>query len=323
MIKSRFHSFFVAASVLLCVVSSVQAQGKVLLRVHLQPGQTFDQGFAMEMKILHITSREHTDITQVTHLKVHNQVLGVDNDGTMKVKVTFQVVEMKNSEITNGKVRSNLEYDSAKPPKEISPDLRSTSVLVGQSVIITVLPKGKIVKVEGADAIAQRMAAGIKSPDQRVFLTGIFKRAVESMSGQTVGMMNFAPELVAPGDSWTMSDTSPTATSQLSSGQYTLMSIKDNIATIAVKSTSKPNPDAPPPGKNISDIGALGRENGVIHVDTKSGLISDFEIHLRSSGPIPPPDKSISTQSKAASAWTLLKIDSESIMRGWTVQLPR
>jgi len=325
MIKSRslILGFCVVASVLFCIGTMAKAHDDVELRLHLHPGQTFDQGIAMEMKISKTSSKGHTDMSQVTHLKMHNQVLEVDNDGTIKMKMTFRAVAMKSSEVRDGKVRSNIEYDSAKPPQTTSPELKSTTALVGQSLILTVSPRGEVVKIDGVDAMVQRMATDIKSPDMRSFLIPVFERSVENMGRQMMGRINFAPEPVAIGDSWERPQTSPKSAPQLSFGEFTLMSIKDDIATIAVKSTSKPNPDAPLPGKNIRNIGALGTANGVIHVDAKTGLLRDFEIHSHSSGPIPPPAKSTSVKNKSASSWKLLKIETETVMRGWTVQLPQ
>lgn len=77
MIKSRFAfpRFLVVAFVLCCVVSSAKAQDKVLLRMNLHQGQTFDQGFAVETKMSQTIQKQRIDMTTTMHINTHNEVL--------------------------------------------------------------------------------------------------------------------------------------------------------------------------------------------------------------------------------------------------------
>ena len=104
--RSAVPRFFAVASVLFCVVSSAKAQDKVLLRMNLQPGQTFDQGFVMEMKTSVTVKGQRADTTTTTNFGLHNEILDVDNDGDIKLKTTYQKIVAKSSSEYGSGVKS-------------------------------------------------------------------------------------------------------------------------------------------------------------------------------------------------------------------------
>jgi len=328
MIKLRpsIPSFLAAVSVLLCVVSSAKAQDKVLLRMNLHQGQTFDQGFAMETKMSQ-TQKERIDMMTTMHINTHNEVLNVAADGDIKLKTTYQSVSIQ-TQANRGKKSLTFSYDSKKPQEKSPVGLNSLAALVGQSLIITISPRGETLNVDGIDALVQHMLANDKSTVGRKELEKSFKIDLLDQAKQFLGIAVFSESPVAVGQSWTTTNVRQSV-SILMSGQYTLMSSQNNIATLAVRSKLSPNTKTPPKltPDNPIYISMSGNQNGVMRVDERSGLISSFELHQRILGQFSMAriqetfngKKSTTTVTKPIS-WPIYMAGT---IRGWTVKLPQ
>lgn len=306
---------FVATCFLLCIVASAKAQDKIQLRLRLHQGQTFDQGFAWELKISNLIPKRRSDTVVTNHFQMHNEVLSVGKDGTIKLKTTYQAVAGESVETNGGKAGSKMSYDSTKPHKKITPETQSFAAMVGQSLIITVSPRGEVLKVDGVDALVQRMATGLKNPS----ITSLLKQSLEGQGKLIAGMVVFPDSLVSIGESWNASTVQSTSAAQLTSEQYTLMSLQNGIATLAVHNGS-PHKSTSSPG-NINVSSYYGVLNGVMHVDEQSGLIRDFEMHARTAQRISltvPKGFSEGTNSTPSDFW----VYTQSTMRGWITKLP-
>jgi hypothetical protein len=202
MIKSRFTvSRFLAASILLCVVSSAKAQDKVLLRMNLHQGQTFDQGMDMESKSSETIQNQRMDTTTTTQFVLHNEVLAVDDDGNMKLKLTYQKIKFTSQGTFAGKAMPPQSYDSQNPPKKIAAGLESVAGLVGMSLVATISPQGKTLKVEGMESVIQRLLSGTKDPQQRAVMQKTLTQTLEAASKFSTGTVRFPESPIAIGDS--------------------------------------------------------------------------------------------------------------------------
>ena len=304
MIKSRFAfpRFLAAASVLLCIVSSAKAQEKVLLRMNLHQGQTFDQGFVMETETFGNILNEKTVSIVTQQIGVHDEVLHVDKNGAVKLKMTFQSLVSKDTTTNKGKVESSSSDDST----------RHIPVIVGQSVIVTISSRGNLTNIEGIDTIAKKQAADIKDPSMREFKAGLLKDILGSMSEQSVGKVAFPQPAIAVGDSWTEKNSQIAFLPFQSDMRYTLMSSKNGVATIAAFSQIKTS--------------FMGTYNGVIRVDEKTGLIISSELHRRmwvGAKPAITRSKNISYGKSKSAASPSFFMNAQVTMRRWTVKLPQ
>ena len=64
------------------------AQEKIELRLRLEKGQTFDQVIASAQKISETDSKARSDYFYKSRLGIHNEVLSVNEDGSVIVKST-------------------------------------------------------------------------------------------------------------------------------------------------------------------------------------------------------------------------------------------
>jgi len=318
MIKSRsaIPHFLAAASVLLCVVSSAKAQGKVLLRMNLQSGQTFDEGTVMEMQTSSKMPKMSMNITTTTHSGFHKEVLDVDKDGNIKLKATFQKSTTDVSGEVAGKPISSQKKDST--------GLFPLADYAGQSVIETMTPQGKVINVEGMDAIIQRAISTIKDPKQRAMVQGMVKGNFKSSNMFSTGIGRFPEAAVAIGDSWTSVVSSPMLPKV--SMKYTLMSSKDGVATIAVRANFSPNPQTPAIKTSEFQMKAdiSGTESGALRVDEKTGLTISSELHIQMKDVVSMNVSKNTAKSKTNPAMpSSITVYVNGMLRSWTVQLPR
>jgi hypothetical protein len=199
---------------------------------------------------------------------------------------------------------------------------------VPQRLIITISPRCETLNVDVIYALVQHMLANDKSTVGRKELEKSFKIDLLDQAKQFLGIAVFSESPVAVGQSWTTTNVRQSV-SILMSGQYTLMSSQNNIATLAVRSKLSPNTKTPPKltPDNPIYISMSGNQNGVMRVDERSGLISSFELHQRILGQFSMAriqetfngKKSTTTVTKPIS-WPIYMAGT---IRGWTVKLPQ
>lgn len=324
----RHHSpgsrFFMVMCALFCAAASAKAQDKVVLRLHLHQGQTFDQGFVMEQKVSQTILKNRMDMTMTMRFGLHNEVLSVGDDGSIKLKTTYQSVAIEGFGNSGGKASYTLSYDSTKPSQNVPVAMQPLAAIVGQSLTVTASSRGEVLKIEGIDAIVQRMIAGTKDTVGRDIMSKTLKSSMEGQSKQISGMAIFAESPVGVGDVWNAQHTQSAIAPLLISAQYTLTSLQNGLATLAVRSNISSNAAAPPLGEPNSPVklNLSGTQDGVMHVDEQSGLTQDFELNQRIAGKISMTMPQGTANGKKSTAtpmsWPIyMKIT----IKGWTAKL--
>lgn len=322
----RHHSsgsrFLVVLCVLLCAVASAKAQDKVLLRLNLRPGQTFDQGVSIEMKTSQTIQKKRMDMTMNVRFELHNAVLNVGDDGTITLQTTYQSIIATHRLSVNEKAYPAIHYDSTKPSQTIPPADQTLAALAGESLVATISPRGEILNITGMDEIIQRIIANEKSPASRAELQKILKASFDSQGKQALKFAIFPESAVAVGDSWKTQNTQFAEVPLLVSAQYSLNSSQNGLATLAVQSTINTNADSPSikmQGKAVSSS-LSGTQTGVIHVDEQSGWTRDAQLHQRISGRITMKDLPVTPHKKSAkTASVSWPIYIKSTIRSWTL----
>lgn len=290
MLKSRstFFRFLAIASVLFCTIASSKAQDKVDLRLHLHPGQTFDQTFVIAQKVSQTIQNKRMDMTMTMRFGLHNAVLDVSDAGDMKFQTIYESIAVKGSGSIGGKIAYTFDYDSTKPSKNVPPAMQPLAALVGQNLITTASSRGEVLKIDGIDSIVQQMVANVKDAAERGSMSKTLKDSMNGQTKQVSGMAIYAGYPVAIGDSWKSQQTQTAEIPLLISAQYSLTALQNGLATLAVHSTLSSNAAAPPSGSPTYPIkmNLSGTQNGVMHVDEQSGLTRDFTIDQRISGKV-------------------------------------
>lgn len=279
--------FFMIAGALLCTIASAKAQDKVDLRLHLHPGQTFDQTFVMEQKVSQTIQNKRMDMAMTMRFGLHNEVLSVGDDGSIQLQTTYESIAIKGSG-SDGKTVFGFDYDSTKPSPNVPPAMQPLAALVGENLITTASSRGEVLKVDGIDSIVQRIIAGVKDSATRSMMSKTLNDSMNGQVKQVSGMAIFAGYPVAVGDSWKSQQTQSAEMPLLISAQYTLTALQNGLATLAVRSTISSNVAAPPLGSPAYPIkmNLSGTQSGVMHVDEQTGLTRDFKIDQRIAGKI-------------------------------------
>jgi hypothetical protein len=256
--------------------------------LNLRPGQTFDQGSSIEMKISQTIQKKRMDMTMNVRFELHNEVLNVGDDGTITLQTTYQSIVSTDCLAVNEKVYPAIHYDSNKPTKIIPAADQSLAALVGQSLVSTISPRGETLSIAGMDDIIQRIIANEKSPALRAELQKNLKASFDSQGKQALGIAIFPESAVSVGDSWKTQNIQFAQVPLSVSAQYSLNSRQNGLATLAVQSTISAHAVSPsikiqgnPVSYNLS-----GTQNGVLHVNEQSGWTHDAELHQRISGRI-------------------------------------
>lgn len=286
--KSLVRGVTVATLALLCAAPS-RAQEKVDLRLNLQQGQVFEQVISFQQKISQTIQKQKLDTTAKTRFRLRMEVLESNADGSWKIKTIYKTLQADMHMTGFGGKEIVTHYDSTKPTKKLDPGTEIYKAMVGQSIISTVSPRSEVLKMEGWEKLVASMADSMKVPAaQRDQFVKTMQSAMESQTGQNMGLAPFPAQAVAIGDSWATKTNQTASVPIVLATRYTLKSRANGNAAIDVQSKIVNNPDAT--AMEVSDskvkTNLSGTQTGVMHVNEATGLPQSFELHQRFQGQV-------------------------------------
>jgi hypothetical protein len=206
-------------------------------------------------------------------------VKDVAADGAMTVETTYDSVAFRQ------KGRAGVvEYDSANPPKQMSPVTKAFSVLPGLSFRMTLTPAGAVTAVEGVDEMLAEVVRRLSLPEgpervsvQRV-LTEQFGESAMKQNMQNLFAL-YPPRPVAVGESWERKVVVNRGFPLVIDGGYTLKSRAGGVAEIEVKAKLSPNADAGPVelGTGKMSYELAGEQHGTAKVEEATGWTRSLE----------------------------------------------
>lgn len=323
----RLRSPFAVLLAALIFVSTASAQEKIELRLRLEKGQTFDQVIAMEQKVSQVSADQRYDSFVTTRFGIRNEVLDVDTAGNASVKVTYNyaTLDMK----LNG--TQVAQYDSRRPPKVIPQTVVVVAALIGQSLTTTVSPRGEVIKIEGGEAIAKRMLDSLNLPPATLAkLTETVSESFKTQSGQSSHFTPLPEATVGIGDTWNDTRAQSALAPILFFPQYTLLSRRNGVSTIAMRSSLKTNPSSNSLNPDeYTDLSMSGNQSGTLRLNEISGLTQNFEIHqrvlaritMKTEEPDVPKSKVVivTPQTKTITKLRSWPIYTKTTIRGWTI----
>lgn len=248
---------------LLCApgVAAAQSGEKVDLRLNLKPGDqrkmTADMDFDMDI--------QSQKVKMNMAFGMGFKVVDVDSNGDHTIACTYDRVRMK---MAAGPL--NIDYDSANPPEQANPLTQVFGAMVGTKLTMKVTPKGKTLKVEGLDKLAEKMGANLPESAR-----ANLENQTKGMTGSFDQMMAFLPkEPVAVGDSWKGSmdvATDPNMPMKVEA-TYTLKERKNGKAIVGID------------GQMKGGTGLSGTMKGTMTIDEKTGWNEGGKMTLDMSG---------------------------------------
>lgn len=233
-----------------------------------------------------MTSRTTTprgEATQTQIMRMRQEVLEVEPDGTADVRTTFLSMRTEMDGPQGRQV-----YDSEDPDEAAAPGTQVPMGLVGVSLDMTVAPDGRVQSVHGVDEFMDRIlgSLGEMSPEEasqaRAMMDDMFGE--DEMLSQLQQAMAIVPDgPVGPGDTWsgTFEMQLPFATMR-SEYTYELEAVVDRegrrVALIDVTGTmSAVDMDANSPMAGMMSLGPSDM-TGTLEFDVDRGIILDTHL---------------------------------------------
>lgn len=248
----------------------------VLLRMNLHPEDEFHVRLLTEQQINQTIEGQSFDTEQRIGYEYSYRVASVDGAGNSWVEVVYTWVHFEQDTVL-----ASVLYDSENPPAEIPQGAEAFSALVGSGFSMLITPQGKVLEIEGLEAMYDRMLAEIDFDDPA--LEQQFRQTISQQFGEETlkqqmnnTTLEFPEGEIQVGDSWTASAELTSGTPMLIQTTNTLQAVEGSIATVDVHSTVRPNPEAGPIEFGMFQIeyNVSGEQNGVVQVDLESGLSS-------------------------------------------------
>jgi hypothetical protein len=165
--KQTASSVFIIVLIAGIWASDSCAAEKLDLRIRLKPGQKYDMRLITELKRTETIKDKQEHESFMFARGMGFDIKQVDANGVASIKVTFRTTRLE--VIRAGGYR--VEYDSTKQSatndhSEI-PDIEAAGV--GESFIIKITPKGKIIEIDGLEPMHARIAERVIAWEKKYF----------------------------------------------------------------------------------------------------------------------------------------------------------
>jgi hypothetical protein len=247
--------------------------GAVDLRLRLQQGQSFGVLWTMEQEITQQLPQFEQKMSQTIRMGYTHDVLQIDAAGAAVMTCTYHSVFCK----LDGPM-GVVEYDSSNPPDFVPPAARGFAALIGESFTATIAADGTVTDIQGVGQMLDRMVERLELPPgpmgdslkgqlRRQFGDQALREGLERM------MAIYADRPVVVGDSWTKQVALSVGMPMILENAWTLKDRRDGMAIIDLRSSVKPNPEAPPLEMGPMKIryALSGEQTGIIEIDEATG----------------------------------------------------
>lgn len=281
MSKTRYivSGLLLTVAALILVVPCSAASDRLLLRINLQAGDSYEQHVTMNQTVTQSFDGQEMDIAQQTKYDLSYLVEKANPDGSLVLAAMYKHIYFKvESPLTT------FEFDSANPggadPMIASP----LGALVGKTLTMVMAPSGRVTDVDGVDAILSAMFDGM-DPAQRA-------RLEENMKGQLIsferlGGLSAYPEYpLAVGESWSTKESIGGAIPLKVTSTFTLRERRAGMAFIDVNSTITGTTEPVVSGAANITFTLTGTQKGIMEVDERTGLLARGQIEQYVSGDI-------------------------------------
>lgn len=248
---------------------------KLDLRLRLEAGKSYGAKMVADQTITQTLAGQTQTMSQTIGMAYTYHVQGVESDGTMRVKVTYDWVRVGQ----DGPMGS-FSYDSANPPATIPDAALGYAALVGQGFSMQMRPNGEIVDVQGVDEMLSHMLdvmgvpAGSARDELEASLRSQFGSEALKESFEKAALF-YPDKPMAIGESWSKDIALETGMPMVLATKWTLKARKDGVAVVETRSDIQRNPEAKPvemAGLTIT-YELSGEQSGSMELDEKTGWL--------------------------------------------------
>lgn len=240
----------------------------------LAKGKTYYQRTMVDQEIVQNMMGQEQKIEHKTGIGLKLQVLDVDAQGNMRIQCTYLWTRCKEAS-----PMGQVDYDSSRQPAAVPAGAEAFAALLGQSYIVKVTSKGKVLDVNGVeqvrDAVLKKLPPGTDAAAATSSLGAYIDK--ESLRQMTeAGMAIYPDKPVNVGDSWSKEVTMMVGFKLVIQSKWTLQKEQAGVAAIGVVGTLRSDPNGPPmdAGGMKMRFALSGTQEGVIQVAEATGLVT-------------------------------------------------
>lgn len=263
--KTKLITLFIIA--ILLVLNAVQAESKVLLRLNLHKGTTYQMTMAMNNNIDQEMMGQKMKIDQKMGMVFSYQVLDVLPNKNFMIEYSIMKVKM-NMNINGQEMNFDSEGTDAGNPMNAS-----LGSLVSNKLKIELDPKGQVERVEGLEEYTKKLSENPQMAQSLQMFAD--ENNFKSFIGQT---FNYFPENeVVKGDKWTSSFKLPAMMNMETTMNFEVADIKTD--QISLNFTSDVNLNSPIEKNGMKmDMKMTGTQNGSMTIDPIDGWLRSSDL---------------------------------------------
>ncbi|NPA93452.1 MAG: hypothetical protein GXO56_07210 [Chloroflexi bacterium] len=275
--KTRWLAVFLSLALFGLVLSACQQSAS--LKLNLKVGDTFAVHSAVSQDMSQELMGQPMYIKQNLVFDYTWKVTDVDAEGNATIQVTYDHIAIEQTQ--NGQ---KVAYDSASdetPPKFFT----GVDAMVGKSYTMVLAPTGKLKDVQGLEELFQEVtdATDLDDLQKKSFYQALVETFGEEAINEQVDMLfgQYGSAPLEVGATWE-ADTEYNALFPLQvHTQYTIKSLEDGKAVIALDATLKSDPE-----KIVDDASRIfklsyelmGTQEGTMTVNTANGMPTESHV---------------------------------------------
>ncbi|WP_423128655.1 DUF6263 family protein [Gaoshiqia sp. Z1-71] len=298
--KTKLYTLITCAIFLL--INTFTAQSKVLLRLNLEKGATYEMTMVMSNKIDQEMMGQNVKIDQNMEMLLSYLVLEVLPNNNFLVEYSLPKMSMKMK--VNGQ-EMNFDSEDTAEDNPVNQSLKELNLFKMQ---FELTPKGTVERISGFDEYAEKISGNqlLQQSMQMFTNEGNF----ESFISQT---FNYFPENeVGPGDKWTASFHLPAIMNMETIMNFEVVSIENDRINLNV--TSDINMDTPiEQGEMKMNMKMSGSQQGNMVINTGDGwlrdsdLVQKFDMNMKMKNPQSGEDLEIPMQMNSIAKISVIK----------------
>lgn len=276
--KTRLLTLIVI--VILLTTSAIQAASKVLLRLNLQKGTTYEMTMASTNLIDQEMMGQKMKIDQKMNMDFLYQVLDILPNKNFMIEYSLQRMKMDMN--VNGQ---EINFDSESPDQS-NPGNKSLNDLVKIKIKFELTPKGMVERVEGLDLYAKELGGNPQMAQSMAMFMN--DKNFGSFIGQTFSY--FPENEVEKGEKWTASFSLPSMMNMETIMNFEVAAIEKDQVSLNV--TSDVNMEMPiEQGGMKMNMKTTGTQTGTMIIDSNDGwvrqsdLTQKFDVNMKMKNP--------------------------------------
>jgi hypothetical protein len=178
MVAKSIRQILISVMVVGILAQVGNAAEKIDLKLQLKPGEKHSMRITTTENIAMESMGKQENVGHTKKVGIEFEVKEIDTNDIASVKVIYLTLQEKTK---IGETEQGYEYDSTKPDTTENPIGRMYSAMIGESFIMKITPKGRIIELKGVDEFFLKMADKMMSREDESIKERLKERAEQSI----------------------------------------------------------------------------------------------------------------------------------------------